>query len=67
MEFPTLLGGIEGKNVVLQAPAHLGSDCLNYKKTHSNVLLDAYNTDHKFMLVDTGDAKHQSDRGVYQK
>ena len=63
--FPHALGAINGKHVVMQAPARSGSDYFNYKKTHSVVLLAVCNADYEFTLVDIGDCSRQSDGSVY--
>lgn len=63
--FPHALGAIDGKHVVMQAPARSGSDYFNYKKTHSVVLLAVCNADYEFTLGDIGDAGRQSDGSVY--
>ena len=52
--------------MVMQAPARSGSEYLNYKKSHSIVLLAVCNARYEFTLVDIGDAARRSDGGVYK-
>ena len=63
--FPNALGAIDGKHVVMQAPARSGSAFFNYKKQHSIVLMAVCSATYKFLLVDIGDSGRQSDGSVY--
>ena len=62
--FPNCLGTIDGKHVVMQAPALSGSKFFNYKGQFSIVLLAVCDANYFIILLDIGDSFRHSVGGV---
>jgi hypothetical protein len=65
MEFSQLQSSVDGKDVILQAPANSGSPYSNYKKTVSVLLLAVFDASYKFVMVNVGSHVKNGDTGIF--
>lgn len=64
--FPNIIGAIDGKHVRIIQTENTGTQCFNYKKYFSTVLMAWVDADYKFVYIDVGANGAASDSNVFQ-
>ena len=65
--FPNCIGAIDGKHIVLRAPAYSGSLFFNYKGTFSIVLMAIVDAQYKFTFIDVGVYGSNADGAIFNR
>ena len=65
INFPHVIGAIDGKHVACKAPPNSGSEYYNYKGFFSTILFAMVTSDYKFLWVDVS-GNGSSDAHIYK-
>ncbi|KAG0723260.1 Protein ALP1-like [Chionoecetes opilio] len=65
--FPQCLGAIDGKHIHIQNPVLGGSQCFNYKRYFSTVLMAIADSTHRFVYVDVGAYGKEHDGSIFSQ
>lgn len=66
-DFPHVIGAMDGKHVMIQAPVNSGTEYYNYKHFFSIVLFALVDADYCFRYVDIGSQGRLSDGGIFKR
>ena len=65
-EFPNCVAALDGKQVVMEAPANTGSAYFTYKRQFAMVLMAAVDSNYNFVYVSVGSAGRESDGAIFR-
>ena len=65
--FPSCIGALDGKHIVIECPKHGGLNFCNYKGFHSIVLMGICDSAYCFSLVDIGSYGKDNDASIFSQ